>query len=101
MLFTLLIGASLYARDGTGIIELSTGILLLIPASAFIGAFLGVGLMRGAILSRLTVMGIESKGDGGQLLMLAMLVMVCCLLMLVLQKRQGADLYKKLIKQNR
>ena len=99
-LFTKL-GVEPWGRIGTGIIELITGILLLIPATAFIGAFLGVGLMAGAILSHLTVIGIESKGDGGQLFMLAILVMVCCLLVLVIQKKQGADLYKKLIKKNR
>ncbi len=98
-LFTKL-GVEPWGRIGTGVIELITGILLLIPATAFIGAFLGVGLMGGAILSHLTVIGIESKGDGGQLFMLAIIVMVCCITILILQKQQGKDLYQKLLKKN-
>lgn len=99
-LFTKL-GVEPWGRIGTGIIELITSILLLIPATAFIGAFLGVGLMAGAILSHVTVIGIESKGDGGQLFILAIIVLVSCLLILFLQKKQGMDLYIKFIKKNK
>lgn len=96
-LFTKL-GVEPWGRIGTGVIELITGILILLPSTAFIGAFLGVGLMSGAILSHLTVIGIESKGDGGQLFMLAILVMVCCLLILLLQKSQGIALWNKYVR---
>ena len=93
-LFTKL-GVEPWGRIGTGIIELITGILLLIPSTVFVGAFLGVGLMAGAILSHLTVIGIESKGDGGQLFMLAIVVFVSCLLLMVLHKGEGQGLYKR------
>ncbi len=96
-LFTEL-GVEPLGRIGTGIIELVTGILLLIPSTIFIGAFLGVGLMAGAILSHLTVIGIESKGDGGQLFMLAILVFLCCLVLLVIHKNAGIAMFKKLTK---
>ncbi len=96
-LFTKL-GVEPWGRIGTGIIELITGILLLIPATAFVGAFLGVGLMAGAILSHLAVIGIESKADGGQLFMLAVIVMVSCLIILGLHKKQGIELYSKFFK---
>lgn len=96
-LFTKL-GVEPWGRIATGIIELATGILLLIPATAFVGALLGVGLMSGAILSHLTVIGIESKGDGGQLFMLAWIVMACCLLLLYLHRDQGRALYLRLRK---
>ena len=75
--------------------ELFTAILLLLPATVFIGALLGTGLMAGAILSHLTVIGIESKGDGGQLFILAILVMVCCLVILLLHKQQAIILFNK------
>jgi uncharacterized membrane protein YphA (DoxX/SURF4 family) len=78
-LFTKL-GVEPWGRIGTGVIELIAGVLLLLPATAWIGALLGAGLMAGAILSHLTVIGIESKGDGGQLFMLAWIVLICCLL---------------------
>lgn len=90
-LFTKL-GVEPWGRIGTGIIELITGILLLIPSTAFIGAFLAIGLMSGAILSHLTVIGIQSKGDGGQLFMLAIIVMILSIIIAVLHKQQGLGL---------
>ena len=93
-LFTKL-GVEPWGRIGTGVIELITGIILLIPATAFIGAFLGIGLMSGAILSHLTVIGIESKGDGGQLFMLAIIVMVLCFVIALIHKQQGFSLFHK------
>ena len=94
-LFTKL-GVEPWGRIGTGVIELITGILLLIPATVFIGAFLGVGLMAGVILSHLTVIGIQSQGDGGQLFMLAIIVLVLCITLTILYKKQGIDLYNKI-----
>ena len=92
------LGVEPWGRIGTGIIELITGILLLIPSTVFIGAVLGIGLMSGAILSHITVIGIQSKGDGGQLFMLAIAVFVCCGIIMWLHKQQGILLYKKLFK---
>ncbi len=98
-LFTKL-GVEPWGRIGTGVIELITSILLLIPATAFIGAFLGVGVMAGAILSHLTVIGIASQGDGGQLFMLAIIVLVCCLATLIIHRKEGIALYSKSLKKN-
>jgi hypothetical protein len=94
-LFTKL-GVEPWGRIGTGVIELITGIILLIPATAFLGAFLGIGLMSGAILSHLTVIGIESKGDGGQLFMLAIIVMILCIAIALIHKQQGLNLLSQL-----
>lgn len=94
-LFTKL-GVEPWGRIGTGIIELIASILLLVPATVFIGAFLGVGLMAGAIVSHLTVIGIESKGDGGQLFYLAITVLLCCLIIMLLHKEQGVSCLKKI-----
>ena len=99
-LFTKL-GVEPWGRIGTGIIELITSILLLIPTTVFIGAFLGTGLMIGAILSHLTVIGIQSKGDGGQLFMLAIIVFILCLIIQLLHKQQGIFLFNKYIKKNK
>jgi uncharacterized membrane protein YphA (DoxX/SURF4 family) len=96
-LFTKL-GVEPWGRIGTGILELIAGVLLLIPATGFIGAFFGLGLMSGAIFSHLTVIGIESKGDGGQLFLLAILVLCCCLVIMYLNKESGIALWKKLNK---
>ena len=96
-LFTKL-GVEPWGRISTGVIELIASILLLIPSTVFVGAFLGVGLMVGAILSHVIVIGIESKGDGGQLFMLAVAVLVCCSILLILYKKQGIELLNKVIK---
>lgn len=86
-LFTKL-GVEPWGRIGTGVIELITSILLLVPSTIAIGAFLGVGVMAGAILSHIMVIGIQSQGDDGQLFMLAIIVMACCLLLLIIEKQQ-------------
>ncbi len=99
-LFTKL-GVEPWGRIGTGIIELITGILLLIPATAFMGAFLGIGLMVGAIFSHLAVIGIESKGDGGQLFMLACVVFVLCIVITIIHKQQGITLLHKIVKKTK
>jgi uncharacterized membrane protein YphA (DoxX/SURF4 family) len=96
-LFTKL-GVEPWGRIGTGVIELIAGILLLIPATAFIGAMLGIGLMAGAIMSHLMVIGIESAGDGGQLFALAIVVMLCSVITLWNHQDQVKDLVRKFIK---
>ena len=99
-LFTKL-GVEPWGRIGTGIIELITGILLLIPATVFVGAVLGIGLMAGAILSHLTVIGIVSQGDGGQLFMLAIIVLISCILIAFFYKEQGILLYHSFLKKSK
>lgn len=93
-LFTKL-GVEPWGRIGTGVIELIASILLLIPSTLFIGAFLGIGLMSGAILSHLTIIGIESKGDGGQLFILAITVWICCAIIMLLYKQHAVIMLEK------
>lgn len=95
-LFTKL-GVEPWGRIGTGVIELITGVLLLIPATAFIGGFLAFGLMVGAILSHLTVVGIESNGDGGTLFTLAIIVLVASIAIQYLHKEQGMSIFNKYV----
>jgi hypothetical protein len=61
-----------------GILELIASVLILIPKIRFVGAFLGLGLMSGAIFFHLTVIGIESNHDGGMLFLLAITAWLCC-----------------------
>lgn len=97
-LFTKL-GVEPWGRIGTGVIELITGILLLIPATAFIGSFLSFGLMSGAILSHLTVIGIESKADGGKLFTLAIVVFAASLILLILHRKEGIKIASSFLPQ--
>lgn len=96
-LFTKL-GVEPWGRIATGVIELITGILLLIPSTVFIGAILSMGVMTGAILSHLFVIGIESDADGGLLFILALIVWICGALLAVLHKQQGLSLIHKYVK---
>jgi putative oxidoreductase len=66
------LGAEPWGRIGSGIVELVAALLLLTPALVPFGAALTIGVMAGAILSHLTVLGIDVKGDGGLLFALAL-----------------------------
>jgi putative oxidoreductase len=92
------LGVEPWGRIGTGIIELITGILLLLPPTAFVGALMGGGLMGGAIVSHLTVLGIESKGDGGQLFTLALIELALCIAIALLYKQQAIQLLNRFFK---
>lgn len=72
-IFTTL-GAEPWGRIGSGLVELAASILLLMPRTAVYGAILALGTMAGAIMSHLTVLGIDIQGDGGLLFTLALLV---------------------------
>src|SRR5690349_1697763 len=61
------VGAEPWGRIGSGVVELIAAILLLSPSTAALGALLAMGVMAGAIMSHLTILGIEVKGDGGLL----------------------------------
>jgi hypothetical protein len=68
------LGAEPWGRIASGVVELVTAVLLLVPATAPVGGVLAIGVMSGAILSHLTVLGIAVRGDGGLLFALALLV---------------------------
>lgn len=91
ILFTKL-GVEPWGRIGTGVLELITGILLLIPSTAFIGSFMAMMLMVGAIGSHLFVIGIESQGDGGQLFILALIVFKLSLIIQFIHRKEGIKL---------
>ena len=81
------LGAEPWGRIGSGVVELFAAILLLVPATIAIGAVLSLGVMVGAIMSHLTVLGIEVQGDGGLLFALALTVFVGSAVVLVLRRR--------------
>jgi uncharacterized membrane protein YphA (DoxX/SURF4 family) len=73
------LGAEPWGRIGSGVMELIASILILIPRTTAYGALLGLGIMGGAILSHLLVLGIRVQGDGGLLFIYALLVFISCL----------------------
>ena len=82
------IGIEPWGRIGTGVLELIASVLILINATAWIGALLGLGLMAGAIFFHLTVLGIEVDGDRGYLFLLAIIVTLCCIFVLAYNKQR-------------
>lgn len=77
-----------YGRWFAGLSELIAGILLLVPATQIIGALMAIGIMLGAILSHLFVLGIVVQDDGGQLFALAVFVLLCAVLIVFLQREK-------------
>ena len=67
-------------------VELVAAILVLVPATTTIGAALAMGVMVGAIISHLTVLGLEVRGDGGLLFGLALTVFVASGVILLLRR---------------
>jgi hypothetical protein len=82
------LGMEPWGRIGTGTIELVTAVLLLIPATAALGAVLALGLMSGAIFFHLVKLGISVQGDGGLLFGLALTVFSCAATVAVLRRTQ-------------
>ena len=80
------VGAEPWGRIGAGVLELIAAVLVLVPATAAIGAIMAAGLMAGAILSHLTLLGIEVKGDGGLLFGLAVTVFVASLVVAFMRR---------------
>lgn len=70
------IGMEPWGRYGVGIGELIASVLILIPRTAWLGGSMAVGLMAGAIMLHVAVVGIEVQGDGGQLFMFALAVFI-------------------------
>jgi len=58
-----------------------------IPRTAWLGSVLALGVMGGAIMSHLTVLGIVVMNDHGELFGLAMTVALCSAIVLLLHRR--------------
>lgn len=68
------LGAEPAGRIASGIAELLAAVLILTPRTIVYGAMLALGIISGAIMSHLTVLGISVKDDGGLLFGLACVV---------------------------
>ena len=88
------LGIEPYGRIGSGIVELIASILILIPRTTLVGALLGLGTMLGAIFSHLFVLGIEVKNDEGELFTLAIIVFLCCTILIFQDKKRIPDLLR-------
>jgi putative oxidoreductase len=82
------VGLEPWGRIGSGVAELIAAILILIPATTWLGAGLALAVMLGAIFSHLTVLGIVVMNDGGLLFCLSLIVAGCSTVLLFLQRRR-------------
>jgi len=89
------LGAEPYGRIGLGIVELITAALVLLPRTKVIGMILSLGIISGAIFSHLLVLGVNVKGDGGNLFILAAIVFVASSTFLVLYRNEVLHLLKR------
>lgn len=90
------LGVEPWGRIGSGVVELIASILILIPRISWIGAGLGLGVMTGAILSHLTLLGIDVQNDGGYLFFLALVVALSCTTVLFLSRSQWIPVIQNL-----
>lgn len=88
------LGMEPYGRIGSGIAELIASILILIPRTTLLGALIGLGVMIGAILSHLIVLGIEVQNDGGVLFIMAVITFLCCSVLVYQNKNAIPNLLK-------
>lgn len=82
-------------RVGTGIVELITVVLLLIPKQSWIGALLVVGTMAGALASHLFFIGFA---DHGPLAAMAIIALLASSLYLVKGKTEILEIFGRLKK---
>ena len=81
-------GVEPWGRIGSGVVELVASVLLIVPATASVGAVVTLAVLGGAIMSHLLILGIEVKGDGGLLFGLALTAFAGSAIILALRRAQ-------------
>jgi len=91
------VGLEPWGRIGSGVVELIAALLILSPRLTWLGSALAIGIMTGAIISHLTVLGIEVQGDKGLLFVLAVAVFVAAAINLFLHRTEIPFIGRKLV----
>ena len=92
------VGIEPWGRIATGVAELIASILLLVPATIVIGSLMAAGIMLGALATHLFILGFEVQGDGGQLVIYAIIVLVASISLLFLHFQQLMSYKTRLIR---
>jgi len=82
------VGLEPVGRIGIGVMELIAAILLMMPKTVWLGAGLTMGIIGGAIMMHLTMLGIDVKGDGGLLFYTAVVTFVLSAVILWVHKKE-------------
>ena len=86
MIFTK-VGIEPWGRYATAVAELIASVLILIPRTSVYGALMAVGIMAGALITHLFIIGIEVAGDNGLLFIYACIVLLASLF--IIYSRRG------------
>lgn len=89
------LGAEPWGRIGSGVAELVAAVLLLWPSTVLWGALLSLGVISGALLSHLFLLGISIQGDGGLLFFLALVVFVCSAVLVWLHRSEALAMLRR------
>ena len=89
------LGIEPWGRIFAGFSELVASVLLLIPATHVLGALVALGIMAGAILSHIFILGVVVQNDGGLLFALACVVAICAGLILYFRREDIRKLTEK------
>ncbi len=77
-----------FGRIGIGLLELIATWLLLFRRTSLVGAVFGLGIIIGAIFAHIFILGIEVQNDGGKLFGVAIVILVLCSTVIILQKEK-------------
>lgn len=91
------LGVEPWGRLFAGFSELIAVGLLLVPATRLLGALAAIGIMMGAILSHIFVLGIVVENDGGELFALALTVTIACFAVLYIERKELEQLIGKVL----
>jgi hypothetical protein len=81
-------GMESWWRYGQGIWELLASLLLLTRRLGWAGGVLTLGSLGGAIVSHITVLGIEVQGDHGLLFAMAVITFVCAFIVTFIHRKE-------------
>jgi len=88
------LGLEPYGRILAGVSELIASALLLIPRTTLLGAVMGIGIMLGAIMAHVFVLGVNVMHDGGKLFTLALVTLICCSSIVIIYRHKIPQLLK-------
>jgi hypothetical protein len=89
------VGMEPWGRIGVGIAELVAAVFLVYKRFSWVGAGLSIGMMSGAIMMHLLIIGIEVMNDGGELFLLALTVLLLSSYVFYVQRTSWLPLLKR------
>jgi len=92
------LGVEPWGRLALGALELLSIILLWIPKTTLYALIIILGMMSGAIASHAVILGIEIRGDRGELFILAVVTWLSSAVLLYLMRERLKALGKNFIK---